>query len=300
MSKNKNEVTLEVIARTDPKTGAIVLTSRDRQIAGQPFVLRLNGDTPTFTTLKNLLNEEAVENKQVKRLSDLAEQGDTEVELGEGELLLGYGLDGPLTVNLNRHSGVFVYGLTGSGKTALLRNILLSNLGRENLNISAIDFSGQLVEGVADRLQNSIAWSRDSALDFLQGLADMCKSREEPLRSCEYVFIDEIDMLSKPYQQQDFIDALDTIQTQGRAIGVHLFVGAQRLDWLSESFLAGFGHRIVMGSVSSKMGLRSLGEAPRFGSGLLSRQPGLGILRSHPMNQALFLSPRPQISPTAP
>lgn len=155
---------------------------------------------------------------------------------------------------------MFVYGLTGSGKTALLRNILLSNLGRENLNISAIDFSGQLVEGVADRLQNSIAWSRDSALDFLQGLADMCKSREEPLRSCEYVFIDEIDMLSKPYQQQDFIDALDTIQTQGRAIGVHLFVGAQRLDWLSESFLAGFGHRIVMGSVSSKMGLRSLGQ----------------------------------------
>ena len=154
-----------------------------------------------------------------------------------------------------------VIGATGSGKSELLRTLVLGlaiNHSSENLNFVLVDFKGgatfasldvlphtsavitnledELV--LVDRMRDAIAGEMVRRQELLRdagnyaSLKDYEKAREqgaplEPLPSL-FIVVDEFSELlsAKP----DFIDLFVMIGRLGRSLGVHLLLASQRLE----------------------------------------------------------------------
>jgi S-DNA-T family DNA segregation ATPase FtsK/SpoIIIE len=234
-----------------------------------------------------------------------------EVEIGHDEhgdaVLLP--LDEPARGGAGPHG--FVVGATGSGKSELLRTIVLGLVHRhppDDVNLLLVDFKGGAtffglaelphVAGLITNLADDLAHV-DRMADALSGelarrqevlsAAGGCTDREayaaaratradlEPLPSLVIVVDEFSELLSA---RPDFVDTFVAIGRLGRSLGLHLLLATQRLE---EGRLRGLeshlGWRIALRTFSASESRAVIGVPDAH---LLPSQPGLGLLRTGP------------------
>ncbi len=153
--------------------------------------------------------------------------------------VLGLGADGcPLLVRLTSPevAHMLVAGTTGSGKTELMRTILLSlALGnrQSRLQIALIDPKARGLLPLSDlpHLISELVASPGAAVALLARLAAEMERRDAQGVSEPHILIavDELlDLLASPVGGREAIPLLTRIAARGRQAGLHLLVGAQR------------------------------------------------------------------------
>ncbi|MEU7283530.1 type VII secretion protein EccCb [Streptomyces sp. NPDC045431] len=235
----------------------------------------------------------------------------------EERLRVPLGLDdngGPVHLDLKDASqgGMGPHGLcvgaTGSGKTELLRALVLAlavTHSSETVNLLLVDakdgagFAGladlphvsAVVSGLADdpalvdRLREALTGELHRRQDVLREagnfphLAAYEKARADgtpldPLPSLVLVVDEFGDLVTKP----DFLDLLVRIGRLGRSLGIHLLLASQRLE---EARLRGLdpfiSYRIGLRAFSAAESRAAIGVADAYH---LPSDPGLGYLRS--------------------
>ncbi len=237
---------------------------------------------------------------------------------GGGTLRVPIGMDGaghPVMLDLNESAldGMgphgLVIGATGSGKSELLRSLVLGLAATHDsavLNFVLIDFKGGATFATLDQMPHTAAVITNLAdqLALVDRMADALNGelirRQELLRDAgnvasihEYqrlratdpslaalpallVVCDEFSELlsAKP----EFIDLFVAMGRLGRSLGVHLLLASQRLD---EGRLRGLethlSYRIGLRTFSAVESRAVLGVASAYE---LPREPGHGYLRS--------------------
>ncbi|HWU22661.1 MAG TPA: type VII secretion protein EccCb, partial [Nocardioides sp.] len=235
---------------------------------------------------------------------------------------LGVGEDGPVLLDLEESArgGMgphgLVIGATGSGKSELLRTLVLGLAiahAPDRLNLVLVDFKGgatfagladlphvsavitNLDEdlGLVERMQDALAGElvrrqqllRDAGLgsrhDHEQ--ARLAGAASEPLPSL-LVVIDEFSELLAA--EPELIDLFVSIGRLGRSLGIHLLLASQRLD---EGRLRGLdshlSYRIGLRTFSAQESRAVLGVPDAY---QLPAVPGLGYLRSDPTTLRRF------------
>ena len=185
------------------------------------------------------------------------------------KILIGESLDGPVIVDLNKQPHLMVAGSTGSGKTTLIKSIIMQLLARDDnrnplCDVFLIDLKGGL-DYHPDWRGNLCSFSSnpEDALSLLSHVVQELEQRkilfamvsEQQGKSCssldDYnhsvpdnklrriaVVVDEIAELTdttgmdKEYKElsKAIVGNLSTIARLGRAFGINLFIGTQRPD----------------------------------------------------------------------
>lgn len=175
--------------------------------------------------------------------------------LGDYVLVLGQGLTGLVTINLAVTPHVLIGGSTGSGKSVLLKMLLMQSV-KKGASVYIADFKGGVdYPGV---------WKKESHLicdivkmrETLKELVGELETRKEVLRDAECANIKEYNErvhltysriiiacdevaelldktgLSKEGKEKidEIVGYLATIARQGRAFGLHLVLATQRPD----------------------------------------------------------------------
>ena len=185
------------------------------------------------------------------------------------KILVGESLDGPVVIDLNKQPHFLVAGSTGSGKTTLIKSIIMQLLERDNnknsiCDVFLIDLKGGLDYPPSWRGQLcSFSSNSEDALSLLSYVVQELEQRkilfamvsEQHGKSCssleDYnrivednklrriaVVIDEIAELTdstgmgKEYKDlaKAIVSQLSTLARLGRAFGINLFLGTQRPD----------------------------------------------------------------------
>ena len=170
-------------------------------------------------------------------------------------LNLGESFTGPVTVDLARVPHILLGGATGSGKSVLLK-LLLMQANKKGANVCIADFKGGVDFPPVWHKECRMCFEEQSTLELLTELAEELERRKQLLKASglpnidhynavtgenlqRYIFAcDELaEMLDKTgltKEQKEIVvkieGLLGTIARQGRAFGIHLILATQRPD----------------------------------------------------------------------
>lgn len=208
-------------------------------------------------------------------LPGFLEWNDELLPTGNFELLLGEGLTGPLKIDLSKVPHVLLGGSSGSGKTVLLK-LLLMQAHKKGASICIADFKGGLDFPRTWRQKCHVVLTEDSLLKMLKKITDILEVRKTAIAKTEYQNIDEynagtgeslsriivacdevaevLDKNGRTKEQKELIMQIEShlslIARQGRALGIHLILATQRPD-----------ANILNGQIKSNMDYRICGRA---------------------------------------
>ena len=170
-------------------------------------------------------------------------------------LNLGESFTGPVTVDLTRVPHILLGGATGSGKSVLLK-LLLMQANKKGAKVCIADFKGGVDFPPVWHKECRMCFEEQSTLELLTELTEELERRKQLLKASglpnidhhnaatgddlkRYIFAcDELaEMLDKTGLTKDqkeivvIIEGLlGTIARQGRAFGIHLILATQRPD----------------------------------------------------------------------
>ena len=170
-------------------------------------------------------------------------------------LVLGKSLLGTVTVDLKKIPHILLGGSTGSGKSVLLKLLLMQAL-KKNMSVSIADFKGgvdfpsiwqdnckmcfdeneliTLLTGLADELQRRKVLLRESNC---RNIDEYCRETGKELKRCIFAcdeiaeVLDKTGLTKEQKERVSLIESkLSVIARQGRAFGIHLILATQRPD----------------------------------------------------------------------
>ena len=170
-------------------------------------------------------------------------------------LNLGESFTGPVTVDLARVPHILLGGATGSGKSVLLK-LLLMQANKKGANVCIADFKGGVDFPPIWHKKCRMCFEEQSTLELLTELTEELERRKQLLKAAglpnidhynaatgenlqRYIFAcDELaEMLDKTgltKEQKEIVakieSRLSVIARQGRAFGIHLILATQRPD----------------------------------------------------------------------
>ena len=212
----------------------------------------------TIVKMKNGSGKSRVLIQAVPAVSDLPEMIQWKDKyLSEQSFILNLGesFTGPITVDLARVPHILLGGATGSGKSVLLK-LLLMQANSKGANVCIADFKGGVDFPPVWHKECRMCFEEQSTLDLLTELTEELERRKQLLKSSglpnidhynaatgenlqRYIFAcDELaEMLDKTGLTKDQKETvnkieglLSTIARQGRAFGIHLILATQRPD----------------------------------------------------------------------
>ena len=190
-------------------------------------------------------------------------------------LNLGESFTGPITVDLARVPHILLGGATGSGKSVLLK-LLLMQANKKGAKVCIADFKGGVDFPPVWHKECRMCFEEQSALELLTELTEELELRKQLLKASglpnidhynaatgenlqRYIFAcDELaEMLGKTGLTKDQKETvnkieglLSTIARQGRAFGIHLILATQRPD-----------SNILNGQIKNNINCRICGRA---------------------------------------
>lgn len=170
-------------------------------------------------------------------------------------LTLGEGFTGPVTVDLAKIPHILLGGSTGSGKSVLLKLLLMQAL-KKGAVVCIADFKGGVDFPKAWRQKCRMCFDEQDLPDRLTALVDELERRKALLSGTSYSNIDEYNLgtgahlaryifacdeiaevldktgmdNARKKQIGQLENRLSTIARQGRAFGIHLILATQRPD----------------------------------------------------------------------
>lgn len=253
---------------------------------------------------RNIAKIEEIDGKQGIRLYTVPlEQGlsdkivwnnimlDTQIPICK--IVLGESLLEQVTVDLNITPHMLIGGSTGSGKTVLLRLILMQLLKKQNVQVTIADFKGgvDFSDCWKQHPKCRMILERSELLSYLDGLIIELNRRKELFASknnCNNIFDYNINPIythndAEPldrivFAADEIAEVLDktglsktekevvaqiesriaTIARLGRAFGIHLILATQRPD-----------ANILAGQIKNNMSYRVCGRADNVLSGII-------------------------------
>ena len=191
----------------------------------------------------------------VSDLPDLIQWKDKYLSQQSFILNLGESFTGPVTVDLARVPHILLGGATGSGKSVLLK-LLLMQANKKGATVCIADFKGGVDFPPVWHKECRMCFEEQSTLELLTELTEELEHRKQLLKVAglpnidhynaatgenlqRYIFAcDELaEMLDKTgltKEQKDIVakieSKLSVIARQGRAFGIHLILATQRPD----------------------------------------------------------------------
>ena len=191
----------------------------------------------------------------VSDLPDMIEWKDKSLSTQSFILNLGESFTGPVSVDLSRVPHILLGGATGSGKSVLLK-LLLMQANKKGANVCIADFKGGVDFPPVWHKECWMCFEEQSTLELLTELAEELERRKQLLKASglpnidhynavtgenlqRYIFAcDELaEMLDKTgltKEQKEIAvkieSRLSVIARQGRAFGIHLILATQRPD----------------------------------------------------------------------
>ena len=191
------------------------------------------------------------------------------------ELILGESLLGRETVNLAQIPHILLGGSTGSGKSVLLK-LLIMQCAKKGALVFIADFKGAVDYPLSWYSNCRIITDEKTLLATLSQIIDVLEERKELLRKYECVNIDEfnkaaeftlprmvfaVDEIAEVFDKtgldktsKELITQIEgklsTIARQGRAFGIHLILATQRPD-----------ANILCGQIKNNVNYRICGRA---------------------------------------
>ena len=211
----------------------------------------------------------------VSDLPDMIEWKDKCLSTQSFILNLGESFTGPVTVDLARVPHILLGGATGSGKSVLLK-LLLMQSNKKGANVCIADFKGGVDFPPVWHKECRMCFEEQSTLELLTELVEELERRKQLLKASglpnidhhnaatgdnlkRYIFAcDELaEMLDKTgltKEQKEIVvkieGLLGTIARQGRAFGIHLILATQRPD-----------SNILNGQIKNNINCRICGRA---------------------------------------
>lgn len=171
------------------------------------------------------------------------------------ELILGEGYSGPVTVNLASIPHILLGGSTGSGKSVLLKCLILQAL-KKGAQVAIADFKGGVDFPRVWRKQCRMCFDEGSLIELLDSytaalqarkqlfsdsgaanLDEYNRSRKEQVPRCILACDEIAEVLDKTgltKEQRELVAKIESrlslIARQGRAFGIHLILATQRPD----------------------------------------------------------------------
>ena len=191
----------------------------------------------------------------VSDLPDIIKWKDKYLSQQSFVLNLGESFTGPVTMDLARVPHILLGGATGSGKSVLLK-LLLMQANKKGANVCIADFKGGVDFPPVWHKECRMCFEEQSTLELLTELAEELERRKRLLKAAglpnidhynaatgdnlkRYIFAcDELaEMLDKTgltKEQKEIAvkieSRLSVIARQGRAFGIHLILATQRPD----------------------------------------------------------------------
>ena len=179
---------------------------------------------------------------------------DSLLSVEEFVLVLGQGLAGLVTVNLTKIPHILIGGSTGSGKSVLLKLLLMQCI-QKDASLYLCDFKGGIDYPGWQYICHMVC-NENKLLDTLKELTGELETRKNVLHEAGcpnletynkkvrhlykriIIAIDEVaevlDKTGRTKEDKERIDTiigyLSTIARQGRAVGIHLILSTQRPD----------------------------------------------------------------------
>ncbi|WP_415946313.1 FtsK/SpoIIIE domain-containing protein [Ruminococcus bromii] len=189
------------------------------------------------------------------RLSDYIEWSENLLSDENFEIVLGEGYSGRVSVNISKIPHMLIGGSTGSGKSVLLKLVLMQCV-KKGAKIYIADFKGGVDFPPIWHTKCSLLTDEKTLHKVLVSITDELQSRKQILRTAGVANIDEynrnakkklyrivfacdeiaevLDKTGLSKQQKDEIlkieSELSIIARQGRAFGIHLVLATQRPD----------------------------------------------------------------------
>ena len=190
-------------------------------------------------------------------------------------LTLGEGYIGPITVDLAKIPHILLGGSTGSGKSVLLKLLLMQAL-HKGAKVYIADFKGGVDFPPAWHERCRMCFEEDDLIELLTGLADELelrkklfkeagcpnlveynKAKETHLKRLVFACDEVAEILDKSGTDKARKDKLASIESklsiiarQGRAFGIHLILATQRPD-----------ANLIPGQIRTNLGCRICGRA---------------------------------------
>ena len=191
----------------------------------------------------------------ISDLPDFIEWNDKYLSQQSFVLNLGESFTGPVTVDLARVPHILLGGATGSGKSVLLK-LLLMQANKKGAKVCIADFKGGVDFPPVWHKECRMCFEEQSTLELLTELTEELEHRKQLLKASglpnidhhnaatgdnlkRYIFAcDELaEMLDKTgltKEQKEIVvkieSKLSVIARQGRAFGIHLILATQRPD----------------------------------------------------------------------
>lgn len=189
------------------------------------------------------------------RLSDFIEWSENMLSKECFEIVLGEGYSGRVSVNISKIPHMLIGGSTGSGKSILLKLVLMQCV-KKGAKIYIADFKGGVDFPNVWHKKCFLLTDEETLLKVLIDVTTELKRRKQILRNAAFANIDEynrntekklqriifacdeiaevLDKTGLTKQQKDEIlkieSELSLIARQGRAFGIHLVLATQRPD----------------------------------------------------------------------
>ena len=190
-------------------------------------------------------------------------------------LVLGEGYIGPVTVDLTAIPHILLGGSTGSGKSVLLKLLLMQSL-HKGAEVYIADFKGGVDFPPVWHEKCRMCFDETDLLDLLTGLVDELERRKtlfkesgcpnldeynkatgEHLKRCIFACDEVAEVLDKTglsAEEKKLISQIENklsiIARQGRAFGIHLILATQRPD-----------ANLIPGQIRTNLGCRICGRA---------------------------------------
>lgn len=200
---------------------------------------------------------------------------DKDLPDGEFSLVLGEGLLGPVVVNLTHIPHILLGGASGSGKSVLLKLLLMQSLHKGAV-VCISDFKGGVDFPPIWHEKCRMCFEETDLLALLSELVDELERRKMLFRNAEcpdiveynkatgqalkrYIFAcDEVaevlDKTGRSKEQKELLSKIESklsiIARQGRAFGIHLILATQRPD-----------ANLIPGQIRTNLGCRICGRA---------------------------------------
>lgn len=189
------------------------------------------------------------------RLSDYIEWSENLLSDENFEIMLGEGYSGRVSVNIAKIPHMLIGGSTGSGKSVLLKLVLMQCV-KKDAKVYIADFKGGVDFTSIWHTKCSLLTDEKTLHKVLVSITDELQNRKQILRTAGVANIDEynrsaekklyrivfacdeiaevLDKTGLSKQQKDEIlkieSELSIIARQGRAFGIHLVLATQRPD----------------------------------------------------------------------
>lgn len=189
------------------------------------------------------------------RLSDYIEWSENLLSDENFEIMLGEGYSGRVSVNIAKIPHMLIGGSTGSGKSVLLKLVLMQCV-KKDAKVYIADFKGGVDFPSIWHTKCSLLTDEKTLHKVLVSITDELQNRKQILRTAGVANIDEynrsaekklyrivfacdeiaevLDKTGLSKQQKDEIlkieSELSIIARQGRAFGIHLVLATQRPD----------------------------------------------------------------------